>query len=265
MDRFTKAIEQARRTQRKEAPLFKSDQFKVVELSAGVLRDSKVVDQKGSNVVADSYRLLRTRVLQRMRQSDWNILGISSTSPGAGKTLTAINLAMAIAMETNQPVILVDADLRNPSVCRVLGIPEQPGLVDYVKSGIDAGFQNFLLKTSIDNLFVFPCTKKAAATSEVLTSPKVRKFVEELRLLKPSFVVFDLPPIFVGDDVVAFSSHLDAILLVVEDGKTKAQELKAAVELLDQTTVLGTVLNKARSGSSEHYYGHYGGKDLQEG
>jgi protein-tyrosine kinase len=260
MDRFTKAIEQARKSQRKDSPLSKGNFSKRIELSQDILSTNRVINPNSSNPVADSYRLLRTRTLQRMRQSDWNILGVTSTAAGAGKTLTSINLAIAIAMETNQPVILIDADLRSPSVCRTLGIGDEAGLVEYVRSGKEVSFQSFLIETSIKNLLVFPCSKRSEATSEVLTSEKMRKLFDELKSLKPSFVIVDLPPIFVGDDVVALSSYLDAALLVVEDGVTKTRDLVNAATLLDQTTLLGTVLNKSKSGQSDRYYGHYASK-----
>ena len=169
-----------------------------------------------------------------------------------GKTLTSINLAAAIAMEPNHSSLLVDADLRGPQVHKTLGIKPELGLCNYLKGEI--GVPDLLINPGINNFVVLPAQSSSLGSSELLTSSEMIDLVEELKSRYSSRVVlFDLPPVLVGDDVIAFAQHLDAVLVVVEDGKTQADELKKAIELLDGIDILGIVLNKSNDNLQMSY------------
>jgi exopolysaccharide/PEP-CTERM locus tyrosine autokinase len=193
----------------------------------------------------DAFKILRTQVLHRLRENSWNVLGVTSPGYGEGKTLTAVNLAVSLAMETAQTVLLVDANLRHPSVHEVFGLDDCPGLVDYLLD--NQPLEDLLVHPGIGDFVLLPGGRAVSNSTEILTSPKMLALVEELKHRYPSrIVIFDLPPLLHTADVLAFSPYTDALLLVVEEGKTTTEEVQRALSLVKNSRpVLGTVLNKA--------------------
>ena len=195
----------------------------------------------------DAFKILRTQVMHRLRENDWNVLGVTSPDQGEGKTLTAVNLAVSLAMETTQTVLLVDANLTQPSVHEVFGLDDRdcPGLTDYLLD--DEPLEDLLVHPGIDRFVLLPGGGAVSNSTEILTSPKMLALVEELKHRYQSrIVIFDLPPLLHTADVLAFSPYTDALLLVVEEGKTTAEEVQRALSLVKNSRpVLGTVLNKA--------------------
>jgi capsular exopolysaccharide synthesis family protein len=193
----------------------------------------------------DAFKILRTQVMHRLRENDWNVLGVTSPGHGEGKTLTAVNLAVSLAMETTQTVLLVDANLRCPSVHEVFGLDDCPGLADYLLD--NQPLEDLLVHPGIGRFVLLPGGRAISNSTEILMSPKMLALVEELKHRYPSrIVIFDLPPLLHTADVLAFSPYTDALLLVVEEGKTTAEEVQRALSLVKNSRpVLGTVLNKA--------------------
>jgi len=229
--------------------------IKHVQIDESVLRKNKVLTAIDDESVIDTYRLLRTRVQTRMRQNNWKTLGITSAGKNDGKTLTAVNLGISIAMKQNVTVVVVDADLRNPSIHEMFGFKPQAGIGDYLTSSMS--IDDVLVNPGIDRLAILPGNKRTQASSELLSSPKMGHLVKELKTRFPTrIVIFDLPPVLVGDDVVAFAPNLDAALLVVEEGNTESDKLKKSIDLLENVEIIGTVLNKSKdkSQSEEYYY-----------
>jgi capsular exopolysaccharide synthesis family protein len=185
-------------------------------------------------------------VLQRLRENKWNVLAVTSPGLNEGKTLTAINLAVSLAMEVNYTVLLVDADLRHPNVHTYFGLEPEFGLSDYLLS--DKPLQELLVHPGIQGLVVLPGGKPLTNSSEMLNSPKMSRLVEELKTRYPSrIVLFDLPPLLATADAMAFAPYVDAALLVVEEGITSIQDAQHATELLKDTHLIGAVLNKSLS------------------
>jgi len=210
------------------------------------LLERRIICGIEQNAFTDAYKILRTQVLQRLRDNKWNALAITSPGANEGKTVTAINLAISLAMEVNYTVLLVDADLRHPSVHSYFDIEAEYGLSDYLIS--DKPLPELLVHPEeIPGFVILPGGKPLDNSAEMLNSPKMARLVDELKLRYPSrIVLFDLPPVLSGADAMAFSPYVDAALLVLEDAKTPAEDAKRAVELLQQSTnVLGTVLNKS--------------------
>jgi len=260
MDRIARALELARQQRATLTPVAKPEtperieytETRRVEVDHAILRENRIIVGHGKEPLADAYRLLRARVLRRMRQNGWSTLGVTSASMGDGKTLTAINLALAIAMEANQSVLLVDTDLRRPSVHKRFGIDAAEGLEAHLSS--DAKIEDLLVNPGFERFTLLPCVHPLSGSSEMLASKRMVKLVAELKGRYPSrMVIFDLPPVLVSDDVVAFSAHLDTVLLVVEDGKTQSRDLARAVELLEAVELVGTVLNRTEEVSKGHY------------
>lgn len=262
MDRITKALARAKE-QRQFSPKPPAANVEHLEdsLFAGAMqvdvpqdfmRKMKIIVGSESTADADAYKLLRTRVIRVMEEKGWVTLGITSPTPRVGKSLTAINLGIAIARNPQYSVLLVDADLRNPSIHRLFGINVERGLVEYLAS--EASVEDFLLVPSIDRLVILPTAHSTRHSSELLTSPRMQGLLDGYRKQAKSLIVIvDLPPLLLGDDAIAVSSRLDAVLMVVEDGVTKTSELTQALGLIQHVHILGTVLNKCRAQQSKGY------------
>lgn len=227
-----------------------------IELDHDFLRDNFIIGGLEDKRIIDTYKLLRTRLLHRMQQNNWKTLGITSARENEGKTLTSINLTISIAMKMNYTVVLVDADLRNPSVHKSLGFSPEYGLADYLKE--DIPLEEIMIHPGINRLVILPGSKSVDGASELLASPKMAHLVKDLKSRYPSrLVLFDLPPVLVGDDVVAFAPSLDAAMLVIEDGKSRSDELAMAMQLLEETELIGTVLNKSSEEPASGYDYYY--------
>ena len=147
MDRFRTALQlykdqqgqsrtrpQARKTAGGQAvpPPIVYTRTRSLDIPLSVLRQRRVMAAYDKGPFVDAFKILRTQVMHRLRENDWNVLGVTSPGHGEGKTLTAVNLAVSLAMETAQTVLLVDANLRNPSIHEVFGLDDCPGLADYL-------------------------------------------------------------------------------------------------------------------------------------
>lgn len=218
---------------------------RVVEVATEGLREKRIITDLDQNTFTDAYRILRTQVLQRLREKNWNSLAVTSPGMNEGKTLTAINLAISMAMEINHTVLLVDADLRQPAVHTYFDFDVEYGLSDYLVD--DKPISKLLIHpANFPRLVILPGGKPLDNSAELLNSPKMVRLVEELKSRYPSrIVLFDLPPLLSAADALAFAPYVDAALLVVEEGKTQVDEAKRAIGLLGSTSVIGTVLNKS--------------------
>lgn len=248
MDRFK--AQQATQTPRRSSaspdpapPAIVYSRTRSIEIQEDVLRGHRLLTGHDSPF-ADVYKILRTQVLHRLRENGWNMLGVTSPRDGAGKTLTAINLAIATATELTQTVLLVDADLRAPQIHEEFGLEQGPGLTEFLVNG--RPIEELLLYPGLGRLVVLPGGRGTEQSAELLTSPRMTALGKELKHRYASrVVIFDLPPVLDRADVLAFSPQLDALLLVVEDGKTLEPDLQQAVQALKGSApILGTVLNK---------------------
>ncbi len=222
------------------------------EVPASFLREMRVITAIEPGGFTDAYGILRTQVLQRLREKQQNVLAVTSPGVAEGKTITAINLAISLAMEVDYTVLLVDADLRNPRVHTYFGIHPKKGLSDYLLD--DVSLPELLVHPSgIGRFVILPGGRPLDNSSEMLNSPKMIRLVEELKTrYRSRIVLFDLPPLLSTADALAFSPYVDAALLVVEEGVTPALEIERAAQLLTQNAqLIGTVLNKART-AKEH-------------
>jgi protein-tyrosine kinase len=228
-------------------------QTRQLEVDPDYLRRNRVISSHADPVAAP-YKILRTKVLQRMRANNWRSLAITSPTEGCGKTLTSINLAISIAREVNQTVLLVDLDLKRPQVQRYFTEEEQPGISDYLLQDKPVAELLFNVK-GYDRLVILPGRTSVTHSSEMLSSPPMAALIEEMKSRYPSrLVLLDMPPILSCDDVIAFSPHIDAVLLVAVDGETDEGDLKRAAEMLEKVNLLGIVLNKSAAPNSGYYY-----------
>ncbi len=221
------------------------DQTRNVETFTSTLEENRIVSAVKPGDFTNSYKILRSQILQKMKANGWNTLGVTSPGHSEGKTLTATNLAISLALEVNHSVLLVDADMRTPGVAANFGIKTEYGLADYLTS--DVPMEDLLIHPyRIDRFIMMPGGGPIPNSSEILSSQMMLDFIANVKLRYPSrIVVFDLPPILVAGESLNIAPHIDSILLVIEAGKTKKEDIVRSKELLAQSNLLGTVLSKS--------------------
>ncbi|EIC28184.1 MULTISPECIES: CpsD/CapB family tyrosine-protein kinase [Methylomicrobium] len=221
---------------------------------ADVLLNNRVIMGTAHDPRADIFRVLRTNVLRQLRQNRWNSFVVTSATPGAGKTFVSINLAIAMAMEEGQNVLLVDAALKCPNVGRSLGLSFDVGLIDCLNGNLS--LYEASMNSGIERLQVLPGRESDSNASELISSRRMQVLIREIKLRYSSgIVIFDLPSLFAADEALLFMPHVDAALLVVEDGRNTPDELQHAMYILEDTNLLGLVLNKSRQPLPTHQYG----------
>ncbi|MFO1400732.1 MAG: CpsD/CapB family tyrosine-protein kinase [Steroidobacteraceae bacterium] len=203
---------------------------------------------------AEGFRMLRTQVTQRMQQRGWNTLAVLAPTAGDGATTVALNLAMAISADPKRSALLVDFNLRHPGVASALGIPGEPGVEQCLMNEYRIP-EVFVRLKGYEHLMIAPAAAPVAQSSELLASEKARNLVAELKTrYKDRIVLFDLPPVLGSDDALSFAPLVDAVLLVIAEGRTRFEDVQRCFELLKDRPVIGTVLNRARAGGAQYAY-----------
>lgn len=212
--------------------------------SVRALEEHRIIHDGFSEAALNSYKMLRTRVVQYFSANDCKTLAITAPHDGAGKTVTAINLAITLASHGGHEIFLVDLDLRNPSVANCFDLPaELPGLTAYLDKKAD--LSSILWNVGVDNLMVLANRDQMPDSSERITSKPMQELIKTLKAASPKpIVIFDLPPVLTADDAVALSPYVDAILMVASERETPREDLSHAMDLLRSSNVLGVVLNK---------------------
>lgn len=216
----------------------------VVQLDRVVLRKQRLIAGFEPCPYVDAYKVLRTRIIQKLRDKGWNTLAVTSPNPKAGNTVAAINLALSIASEFNQSALLVDSNLRSPSVHEHLGLNPKYGLADHLLDHVELD-KILLQPNGLGDLLILPGHRPMLNSSEMMSSPQMAQLVSRLKTQDPSrFVIFDLPDLHTSD-ALAFLPLVDAVLLVIEAGATTDANLSNAAERLHGVPLVGTLLNKA--------------------
>jgi protein-tyrosine kinase len=222
-----------------------------------LLRGSE--DDDGAAVAA--YRMLRTRLLHRARSKGWTSIAVTSADQNDGKTLTALNLAISMSREKSREIVLLDMDMRNPSVFRTLGVTPPRELRDYLegtdKDSSANDVRELFVSVSSDNLFVAGSTIPTDQASELLHSTR---FDDLMHFIKQGTVdpviLLDLPPVLLTDDALVVAPKVDAILVVASEGLTARADLARALELLAEFPVAGVALNRAADTTPGYDYGY---------
>lgn len=193
-----------------------------------------------------AYKMLRTQVLRKLDQLGANSLGVMSAQSSEGKTLTAINLAIAISGDPARTVLLVDFDLRNPNVHRRFGYQPTVGVDDCLRR--HRPVQEAMFKVAgYERLTILPARERVEHSSELLISPATAEMVNEMRTRYANrIIIFDVPPVLQADDALAFARYMQAGLLVIGEGKTRRDDVTRTLQLLHDVPFVGTVLNGSR-------------------
>ncbi|NRA72398.1 MAG: AAA family ATPase [Gammaproteobacteria bacterium] len=187
-----------------------------------------------------------------------NIILITSTVPNEGKTFTSINLAMSIALEQDKTVLLIDADVVNPSIGHELNYQSTSGLLDYLLGTVD-DIGEVIYSTNIDKLKLLPAGSRHHLTHELLTSDRMEKLTTELASRYPDrVIILDSPPLLGVSETQVLASLSGQGIIVVEESKTKTASISEAIKLLDPEMAIGFILNKSNEGKRREKGYNYG-------
>ena len=186
-----------------------------------------------------------------------NVIMVTSATPGEGKTFNSISLAISIADEQNHRVLLIDADVINPSVARTFEVDEDVGLVDYL-SGDFSDIADLLNQTNIEDLSFLQAGKRHHLTTELLASRQMAQLIDEISNRYPDrIIILDSPPLMHTSEASVLASLAGQVILVVAENDVTQSDVKKAIARLDNRTDIGLILNKSRY--SENRYGYYYG------
>ncbi len=219
-----------------------------VNIGTEILTNNRIVAALKNDPRAGLFKTLRNKVLQKMRAFDWNIVALSSPMNGMGKSLMSINLAVSIALDANYSAILVDLDMRNPSVHRYFGLSPQYGLSDYFEHDID--LDDLFIHPNLDSLVILPAGKAISQASVSIIFPKMLNLISELNNRYPDrIVVINLPPLLNTDDAQVLIPIVDTCILVVAEQQTTQDEIKRSLQIIGNKKYFGTILNKSAHAS----------------
>lgn len=238
-----------------------------VDLDLNRMRDMGMVTAAGGRtLLVEDFRIIKRPLLKRAfaerQEGDkpGNLIMITSSLPGEGKTYCAINLAMSIAMELDHTVLLVDADVARPSVLRTLGLPAQRGLMDILLDD-KLDLADVMLRTNVDTLSILPAGTSNPRATELLASQTMSALVSEIANRYPDrIVIFDSPPLLLTSESHVLATHMGQIALVVEAETTTQHAVKESLRQLEGCSHVNLIYNKTREfpGIEETYDYHYG-------
>ena len=212
--------------------------------------------------IAEEFRVVKRPLLKNAsslsssRLDNGNLIMVTSALPGEGKSFTALNLAMSMAMELDHTVLLVDADVSKPSVLKYLGLPPERGLMD-VLTDPDLDLADVLLRTSVEKLSILPAGKISHRATEVLASEGMNQLLEQMATrYADRIVVFDSPPLLVTTEARALATHMGQIIVVVEAQRTTHTAVRQALATIESCPVKMMMLNKSTSQGPAGYYGY---------
>ena len=225
----------------------------VVKLDARHLEKNRIVSHIKNNAITGLFDTLRTQVLQKMEENNWRTLAVVSPTPGSGKTLTSINLAISIAQQPHKTAVLVDFDLRRPRVANYLGIHTEKSLNDFLSG--KAELSEVMVNPGIPRLVILPTQKPVSRSAETLSSSLVANLIKDLKeRYKSRVVIFDLPPMLNSDDAMVILPQIDCILMVVSSGMSTETEIEETLHHLPKESLLGVILNRADTQEKTYYY-----------
>ena len=231
----------------------------------GLGLDGFISPQTERSRTAEEFRMIKRPLLQRAFSDAAagehpNLITVTSSVAGEGKTFTSLNLAISIAMELDRTVLIVDADLANPGLSRLLKAQELPGLTErLLDEGLD--LKDLLLHTDVPKLTLLPAGRRHRRSTELLASNAMKELLNELATRYPDRVVlFDSPPLLATSEASVLAEQAGQVCLVVESATTPQFLVKEALSLLRHQDRVSLVLNKTRdqllSGRHGYYYGY---------
>ena len=224
------------------------------ELDLSYLQSQRVVSYDGRDPRSRPYDVLRTEVLREMDLKGWRILAVTSPTPGCGKTLTAVNLALSIGRQPERQVLLADIDLRKPSVAASLGLKCQEGLLGVVEGRIAIDSAVMRVRAGNSRLEILPTAPTFNASDLVDSSAMTRVLREVAEYRQSRIIIVDLPPLLTGHDVISILPQVDCVLLVAAVGLSRAADIEQCEKHLQGTHLVRFVLNKVPASKEDYAY-----------
>jgi len=242
-----------------------------IELDLARMRDLGMISTASArSPLLEEFRVIKRPLLKRAfaetpnqragQQRPGNLIMVTSSLPGEGKTYCAINLAMSIAMELDHTVLLIDADVANPSVLRTLGLPAQRGMMDILLDDT-LDLSDVMLRTNVNTFSILPAGTGTLRATELLASTTMRNLVLEIANRYPDrVIIFDSPPLLPTNEARVLAGHMGQIVMVVEAQKTTQHAVKEALRHLEGCSNVNLIYNKTRDipGIEETYDFNYG-------
>lgn len=224
-----------------------------VELDAKRLEANRIVAVSMEDPNHVAFNLLRTRVHKSLKDNSWKIVGVTSPTPGCGKTMVALNLAFSLARMSGFRTVLLDLDLKKPSVARMLGLTAMASIGQFLEGLVPA--ENCFVQAN-PNLAIGLNVDRLRHSSELIQSPRLNELLKFVDVaLSPNVVLVDLPPMRSSDDALGVLPLLDAALLVLGAGmSTVADADECERQISDQGKLLGIVMNRSNEVTKEYYY-----------
>ena len=219
-----------------------------------------IVEKKPKSVAAEAYRSLRTNIQYSSFDNKYQTLVVTSANPGEGKTTVAGNLALVLAQGESK-VLLVDCDMRRPSIHKLFKISNTYGISDLLVG--NKKLESVANKYN-DNLSIVPAGKIPPNPAEMLASKAMTAFLEEMKNYF-DYIVLDTPPLQAVSDAQILSTKVDGSIIVVRAGVTKKEAINNAVSIIKKVkgNIIGTVLNVAETKKDKYYY--YGDESSRTG
>ncbi|UVO51470.1 CpsD/CapB family tyrosine-protein kinase [Sphingomonas sp. SUN019] len=208
------------------------------------------------DVRARSFVLLRSQLLNRFHRPGGRVLAVTSTQPGNGKTYVAANAAAALSRI--HPTVLIDLDLRRPTLARRFGLTPGHGVDDYLAG--DVSWESTGSRIADTDLTIYGVREPRPDSAALLASERLGLMLDAIRALPGAPIcIVDTPPILALDDIMLIAEKVDGVLMIVEEGRTKSADIRDALRLLSPTPIVGSILNKSltakgRRDGYEHYY-----------
>lgn len=222
-----------------------------VDPDPGLLERNRIVSHDKTDPSHMAFDILRTKAFYAMQEHGWSSLAVCSPTAGCGKTSVAMNLAFSMARQHTCRTVLIDFDLRNPSVEQMLGARSAKSLGHYIEDS--CALEDCFVGVG-DNLFFGLNSYRVRNSAEMMRHQRVRDILPAVQHnLDPTIVIFDLPPMLASDDAIAFLPQVDCAVLIVESGKTTAKQIEECQQQFKGTEFLGIVLNKCPEPADDSY------------
>lgn len=211
------------------------------------------------SVESEQFRMLKNNILFPEKGLPPKSIMVTSASPGEGKSFVATNLAATIAQNIDEYVLLIDCDLRAPTIHTIFGLNDPPGLSEYLSSA--QPLSSLLVKTFLKKLTLLPSGAIPPNPSELLSSEQMRRLLSEVKnRYSDRYVIIDTPPPYFTSETNALAKHVDGIILLVRQGKTRKKEIQNIIDIYDRKKIIGVVQNFAEKkpgyGYGYHKYGY---------
>jgi capsular exopolysaccharide synthesis family protein len=214
-----------------------------------------IVALEKESPAAEQYKILREQLRRQRVESGIRSFSVTSPVKRDGKTTIAVNLAAALSLDYDEKVLLIDGDLRAPSIHRYFDLAQSPGLSDYLGSSSKMKLKSLVQETFLSGLCILTSGNPSHLASELLAKESMKQVLEEAQVEFPGYqIIIDSPPILSTPDPLVIARHVDGVLLVMRAGKTPRDYLTKALQSLNSSKVMGVVLNGADLGIASKYY-----------